>query len=360
MHYQSSNRKMRIMAIDDSHLILEIVKHALQDEFDVFTYNSSPEAILNIRTIQPDLILLDYEMPDMNGMDVMRWICENKLNTVIPVIFLTAYQDMQFELEAFQLGAVDYIHKPFTPQLLTKRIQVHISHMRSQVELSLKNYDLADAVAEKTSIIKELQSALIYTLSDLVETRDQCTGGHVQRATDYYRVILEAIRNKQAYQKLLKGLDDELVLQAVQLHDIGKVAIPDAILLKPGKLTVDEFEIMKTHAEIGYRSLLKAMKLTQSKELLNFSAIIALTHHERWDGTGYPYAIAGEAIPLIGRIMAIVDVYDAIVSVRPYKVAMPHTEAIKEIVDGRGSHFDPILVDVVVEIQSKLQEISKQ
>lgn len=356
MTSQMSNRKLRIMAIDDSQLILEVITHTLQDEFEVFVYDSSPEAILNIRAIQPDLILLDYEMPNMNGMEVMRWISENKLHTVIPVIFLTAYQDIQFELEAFQLGAVDYIHKPFTPQLLTKRIQVHLSHMRSQVELALKNYDLADAVAEKTSIVKEQLGALIYTLADLIETKDSFTSGHIKRITEYYGIMLDEIASKDIYSSLLQGIDVNLLLQAVQLHDIGKAAVPDAILLKPAKLTENEFEVVKTHAEIGYRSLLKAMKLTQSKELLNLSAIIALTHHERWDGKGYPYGISKDAIPLIGRIMAIVDTYDAIVSQRPYKKAMPHEQAVSEIVENKGLCFDPVLVDVFVSAAEKFNK----
>lgn len=360
MKKNTSIRKMRIMAIDDSKFILELVTSTLNIKYDVFAYDNGVDAINAIRSVQPDLILLDYEMPNMNGLQIIKWIRENRLYSVIPVIFLTAYQDVQFELQAFELGAVDYIHKPFTPQLLQKRIEMHLSQVIHSAELTVDKNRLEEMVNQKTATIKELQNALIFTLSDIVEMRDHTTGGHIQRTVDYYRIILNAIKDKKIYQELMRGLDEELLLEAVQLHDIGKVAIPDAILLKPSKLNADEFDIMKTHAEIGHRALLKAMKLTSEKELLNLAAVVALTHHERWDGTGYPNGLKAEAIPLIGRIMAIVDVYDAILSKRPYKEAMTHEEAVVEIINGKGTHFDPVLADLFLELNLEFKKIDKQ
>ncbi len=288
----------------------------------------------------------------------MKWMQENTSLADIPVMFLTSYQDINFEVRAFELGAVDYIHKPFSPILLKKRIALHLEHAANTARLASYNSILQSALDEKTHIIKELQYAIVFTLSDLVEMRDRSTGGHIQRTTAYYRLILQHLEKSGIYPQYLKGLDYEIVCEAAQLHDIGKVAIPDCILLKNGRLEESEFAVMKTHTLIGHNALVKAMMLTHDKDFLNLAAIVALTHHERWDGTGYPYGISAEAIPFVGRVMAIVDVYDAIVSERPYKKAFPHSYAIQEIANGRGTHFDPVLVDAVLEIGDEFLKVA--
>ncbi|MEG0617360.1 MAG: response regulator, partial [Oscillospiraceae bacterium] len=296
------------MIIDDSEVLLEMTRQVLCDIYELFTFSQSPEAILQMRQISPDMVLLDYEMPNLNGLQIIRWMRENEALKDIPVIFLTSYQDVKFELEAFKLGAVDYVHKPFAPALLLKRIEVHLEHAERQANLLHSNGSLLEELEEKAKIIKELQYAIVFTLSDLVEMRDKSTGGHILRTTEYYKLILDYIKDNDIYPDLINGINMELVLEAAQLHDIGKVAIPDAILLKPARLTHDEFETMKTHTLIGYNAILKAMQLTHSREFLNIAAVVALTHHERWDGTGYPHSLEGDAIPLVGRIMAVVDV----------------------------------------------------
>lgn len=358
---QSKKPKLgKIMVIDDSELTLEMVRTVLCDTYDLALFSKGTDALIAIRDIAPDMILLDYEMPNLNGLEIIHLIKEDQALAAIPVIFITSYNDVKFELEAFKRGAVDYIHKPFSPVLLKKRIEVHLEHARRQAELASHNEDLMTVLEKQTTVIKELQYAIVFTLSDLVEMRDQSTGSHIYRTTEYYKLILRQLEKLGLYSTQMKGIDQELVLEAAQLHDIGKVAIPDAILLKPAKLTTDEFEVMKTHTTIGYNAIIKAMQLTHNKDFLSLAAMVALTHHERWDGTGYPNALGGDGIPLVGRIMAIVDVYDAIVSERPYKKAMSHDFAMKEILDGRGNHFDPVLVDAVMEIANDFKHVPKK
>ncbi len=353
-------QKLRIAVIDDSPVVVKIVKRTLEDLYDVIDFPSGGDALTELGRVIPDLILLDVEMPTMNGFDTLKLIKQKKELVDVPVIFLTSKNDVDFELEALALGAVDYINKPFASQLLIKRVELHLSHALQQKALSNYNNDLQKMVAEKTEIIKELQFAIVYTLADLVEIRDSSTGGHVLRTQKYFKVILDYLSEHDLYQETLRGVDQRLLLEASQLHDIGKVAIPDSILLKPARLTPEEFEIMKTHTTIGYNAILRAMELTNDKEFLNFAAVVAITHHEKWNGSGYPNGLSGTDIPIAGRIMAVVDVYDALVSERHYKKSMSHEEAMKIIIEGRATHFDPVLVDGFLEINEKFREISKQ
>ncbi len=354
-----SSEKSRIMVIDDSITILKIVRRALEGIYDIYTVSSGEEALPLIPEVKPDLILLDVEMPKQDGFETIKLIKQNDEIKHIPVIFLTAKNDIDFEVEAFGLGAVDYIAKPFATPLLIKRMELHLSMSEHEKMLTSYNQNLQQMVEEKTEIIKELQYAIVYTLADLVEMRDGSTGGHVLRTQHYFKVLLDYLAKHNIYQEELSGIDQRLLLEASQLHDIGKVAIPDSILLKPAKLTEEEFEIMKTHTLIGEKAIIKAMALTKDKEFLNFAAIVTISHHEKWDGSGYPKKLVGESIPLAGRLMAVVDVYDALVSERPYKKKMTHDEAKKIMVNGRGSHFDPVLIDSFLDIEDRFKEISE-
>ncbi len=352
------NVKFTILLVDDSPVIHKIVKRVLEENYNVVSFLSGVEAVDKLDEIQPDLVLLDVEMPDLDGFETIKLMKQKEIMESVPIIFLTAKNDVNFEFEALELGAVDYINKPFANPLLLKRVEIHLTHAIQKRTLSHYNEDLQEMVQEKTKIIKELQYAIVYTLADLVEMRDNSTGGHVLRTQSYFQLILDYLAEKDIYQAVLKDLDQRVLLEASQLHDVGKVAISDAILLKPGKLTPEEFEIMKTHTVIGYNAIVRAMELTNDKEFLNIASIVALSHHEKWDGSGYPNGLTGENIHVAGRIMAIVDVYDALVSERPYKKKMSHAQAMQILIDGRGTHFDPILIDAVVAINEKFEEIS--
>ncbi len=360
MDNQNIKPKFTVLLVDDSPLIHKIVKRVLDHEYQTIAYESGEEALENLDRIKPDLVLLDVDMPGMDGFEIIKLMKRNKMMAEIPIIFLTAKNDVNFEFEAFELGAVDYINKPFANPLLQKRVEIHLAHAIQKKTLSNYNEDLKHKVEEKTKIIKELQYAIIYTLADLVEMRDNSTGGHVLRTQAYIEALLDYLQKKNVYQDCLKGIDKKMFMEASQLHDVGKVAIPDAILQKPARLLPDEFEIIKTHTTIGYKAILRAMELTSDKAFLNFAAEAALNHHERWDGTGYPAGLVGEDIPITGRLMAIADVYDALVSERHYKASMTHEEAMEVLKDGRGSHFDPVLIDAVLAIKDQFREISTQ
>ncbi len=351
--------KFTILLIDDSPLIQKIVKKVLEGQYRVIAYSSWREVCEQLDEVKPDLILLDVEMPETDGFEVLVRLKERNVTQNIPIIFLTSKTDVDFEFKALELGAVDYINKPFANSLLLKRVEIHLSHAIQKRALANYNDDLQERVREKTKIIKELQYAIVFTLADLVEMRDNTTGGHVLRTQEYFKLILDYLDEHGIYQEELKGIEQNTLLEASQLHDIGKVAIPDAILLKPAKLTAEEFEIMKNHTIIGYNTILHAMDLTTDKDFLQTAAEVAYTHHEKWDGTGYPRGLAGSDIPIAGRIMAIVDVYDALVSERPYKKKMTHAQAMKILLEGRGTHFDPVLIDAIFEVQSKFEDISK-
>ena len=353
------NKKRTIVLIDDTPLMHKIINRTLGEEYDLAFFTSGREAVSKLDEIKPDLILLDVEMPDLDGFETIKLIKHNENMADVPVIFLTAKNDVEFELRALSLGAIDYINKPFSNQLLTKRVEIHINQTVQKRELANFNENLQEMVREKTKVIKELQYAIVFALADLVEMRDHFTGGHILRTQEYFKLILDYLAENNIYQDALKEVDATLLLEASQLHDIGKVAIPDAILLKPARLAPEEFNVMKTHTTIGYNAVRKAMELTSDREFLSIATQIALFHHEKWDGTGYPHKLKGENIPLFARIMAIVDVYDALVSKRHYKEKMDHKEAMKILVEGRGTHFDPILVDTVVNINEKFAKISQ-
>jgi putative two-component system response regulator len=310
-----------------------------------------------LEDIKPALILLDIDMPEMNGYEAIK-ILKSKVETQnIPVIFLTAKTDTENELAGLDLGAIDYITKPFMPPLLLKRIEVHllVEAQKKTLEVQqreLKNFNdnLQKMVDEKTKTVLELQDAILKTVADLVESRDDITGGHIERTRRGVGLLVEALKDHSVFSEEVSGWDIKLLLQSSQLHDVGKIAISDRILRKPARLDREEFEEMKKHTGFGVQIIEKIEASTSASDFLKYAKIFAGTHHEKWDGSGYPNGLAGNDIPLQGRIMALADVYDALVSERPYKKAFSRAEAVKIIQDGKGSQFDPELTDIFVRV----------
>ncbi|MDR3256036.1 MAG: response regulator [Synergistaceae bacterium] len=363
------NERSMIMIVDDNIANLKVAKNALSDAYDVFTVPSAAKMFDLLERNKPKLILLDIDMPVMDGYEAIK-ILKNKPGMEdIPVIFLTAKSDAESEIEGLSLGAIDYISKPFMPQLLRKRVELHLTvdaqkHMleaqaqrleAQSAELRNFNDNLQKMVEEKTCKVLELQSAILKTVSNLVESRDDITGGHVERTQKCLRVLIEGLNELGLYREQIQDWDIDLMLQSSQLHDVGKIAIADMILNKPGRLTPEEFEEMKRHTTLGVKIIERIEAETTDSEFLKYAKIFAGTHQEKWDGTGYPEGLAGEDIPLPGRLMAIADVYDALTSDRPYKKAFSHEDAVEIILNGRGTHFDPVLVDVFEQVSDEFK-----
>jgi len=336
-----------IYLVDDNVTNLTLGRNALIEHYAVFTMNSGASLFKFLEKNIPDLILLDVEMPDMNGYEAIKILKSKAETKEIPVIFLTAKTDGESELEGLSLGAIDYITKPFSTPLLLKRIETH---------LVVANYNkhLQEMVAAKTKSVLELQSAILKTMAELVECKDFITGGHIERTTHYLGALLNELSKEKT-----TDWDLKLVLQSAQLHDVGKISIKDHILLKPGKLTPEEFEEIKKHPTYGEKIIEKIKENTSERVFLEHAGIFAATHHEKWDGSGYPRGLKGEEIPLQGRLMAVADVYDALVSERPYKKPYTHDEAVNIIKEGRGSHFDPDMVDLFLKSADEFDRITK-
>ena len=354
------DRMKIIFLVDDDITNLTIGKKALTGHYTVFTINSGAAMLEMLEGITPDLILLDVNMPVMDGYQAIRELKSNKNTAAIPVIFLTALNDEEMELEGLSLGAIDYITKPFSTPLLLKRLEVHLLVESQKRELLVFNNNLSQLVNEKTQTVVELKNAIISTMSELVEYRDEITGGHIIRTQRYIKALMDAMKEKGLYKSEVSALDEDLVISSSQLHDVGKIAVKDSILSKPGKLTAEEFNDIKKHTTFGEKVILRLKEKTTDSDFIEYARIFAVSHHERWDGSGYPYGLKGEEIPLLGRMMSICDVYDALVEARPYKAAFPHEKTVRIMQEGRGSHFDPALVDLFGEIHNQFDKIASE
>ena len=347
--------KPQVMIVDDNVVNLQVARKALNEIYTTIPVTSGEMALNLMKKGLPSLILLDIDMPGMDGFDTLRHIKSNEATQHIPVIFLTAIDDNVSELESLQLGAVDYITKPFSIPLLIQRVNLHIELIAQKRELQHYNDNLMQLVSEKTETIEELQHAIIRALSELIECRDGLTGGHVARTQKYLRVMIDGLIRSGHYADEIEGVDLNVWVESAQLHDIGKVGTPDNILRKPGKLTVEEFDVIKSHPKIGESAIKSAMEMTSAKSFLSSAATVAISHHEKWDGNGYPYGLKEVEIPLVGRLMAVADVYDALVSERPYKQAFTHETAVEIIVEESGKHFDPKLVEVFLQCEHRFK-----
>ncbi|MCL2035067.1 MAG: response regulator [Oscillospiraceae bacterium] len=354
------NKQRMIFIVDDDATNLALGRDTLGDYYDILTLNSGARLLRVLEKTIPDLILLDVEMPEMNGYEVMRHIKSKPETSNVPVIFLTAKRDGASELEGLSLGAIDYISKPFSPPLLHKRIEIHLLVESQKQELVDFNNNLQSMVEAQTKTVIELQNAVLSTMADLVERRDDITGGHIERTQAYLKVMLAALKDASIYKEEIDSWDVNLVLQSAQLHDVGKIAIKDSILQKTEKLTEEEFEQIKEHPTFGGKIIDKIKESTTQQSFLDYAKVLAESHHEKWDGSGYPKGLKGEDIPLLGRLMAVADVYDALISERQYKKALSHKEAVGIMLDGKGKHFDPVLIDLFLGISDQFDEIATQ
>jgi putative two-component system response regulator len=338
--------RKKVIIADNNPVNLTLAKDTLSAAYEVFTVPDAESLFQFLETNLPDIILLDASMPEIDGYEAIR-ILKNDFRTAgIPVIFLTSTNDPPSELRGLTLGAVDYISKPFSPPILLKRVEVHVLMETQKRELRRANESLRQKVEEKTGEILGLQSAVLKIMSDLIEYRDHVTGGHIERTEIFLSYLMEEMLVERVYHDIISSWDARQFLLSAHLHDVGKIAIRNRILLKPGPLTTDEFHEMKRHTTFGEKVIERIQRNSQKSIFLSHAKIMAGTHHEKWDGSGYPRGMSGQDIPLQGRLMAIVDVYDALISERPYKRAFSPEEAIEMIRQGRGTHFEPVLVDI--------------
>ncbi|ENO75396.1 response regulator [Thauera sp. 63] len=348
----TQDTRQRVLIIDDTPENIEVLRQLLRGDYVVqAAINGKKGLDIAQAQPQPDIILLDIMMPEMNGYEVCRRLKGLPATEHIPVVFITALDQTGHETTGLELGAVDYIRKPFEPLVVKARVHNHLRLKRYEQELEA-------LVQERTAELALTQQVTIEALASLAEYRDSETGGHIKRTQHYMRALATHLGQHGPYRVQLDPQTIELLFRCAPLHDIGKVAVPDSILLKPGKLTAEEFEQMKRHVEYGANALDVAKGQLGSSHFLRLARELILGHHERWDGSGYPNGLAGEDIPLAGRLMALVDVYDALICTRVYKEAFSHAEAAKIIIDERGAQFDPVVVDAFVELTEQFQAIA--
>ncbi len=353
--------KKKIMVVDDNVTNLNVARSALESHYDVYLMPSGEKALKVLTKIKPDLILLDVEMPVIDGFGVIGCIKEmGAPYDEIPVIFVTVKDDTNSEFEGLDLGAVDYIIKPFSFPLLLKRVALHLKMAEQQRQLRNYSENLESMVENQIETIQKLQYAIVSGMADVIERRDGSTGSHIIRTSEYLKVLLKKAQENNVYNGAFADMPIELYAHASKLHDIGKIAIPDHILLKPGKLTYEEFEIIKTHTTVGEKIVLDIMKYVEDSAFLNLAIDFVKSHHEKWDGSGYPYGLKGEDIPVCGRLMAIADVYDALISKRIYKDAFTHEKALDILYENEGTHFDPVLIGVFREVEHEFKAISER
>ncbi len=340
-----------IFVVDDNDANLTVAASVLEAEYKVLTMPSAEKMFSLLEKKRPDIILLDIEMPEMSGFDAMKRLKASDRYSDIPIIFLSGRTDVASEAYGIELGAVDFIQKPFSEPVLLNRIKKHLN-----IDELIR--ERTKQLVDRTERLVQLQSGIVFTMADLVENRDKNTGGHIDRTAVYMKILIEAMFLRGVYADEMHDWNVESVASSARLHDLGKIAIPDSILNKPGMLTEEEFQTMKTHSKEGERIIEKAIQRTGDAEFLYNAKMIAAYHHERFDGTGYPYGLMGTEIPLLGRIMAIIDVYDALVSERSYKKNLTHEEAVDIIMKESGKHFDPLIANVFNEVSGKIMAAS--
>jgi len=355
-----NEKKPCIFLVDDNIANLNIGKSALQEKYTVITVPSGEKLFIALQNHKPDLILLDVEMPGMSGYDTIKGLKLDPDTAGIPVIFLTSKSRTEDELQGFSLGAVDYIIKPFSPPILLKRVELHLLLKNQKDTISDYNKKLIELVDVRTDAIISLQNAVILWAAEVLEFRDTETGRHVERVQKYLDVMISEMATMELYSAEVITWDLEAFAKSALLHDVGKIKISDDLLLKPSRLTEEEIVKMKLHSLYGKTLLEKLENKVPSQTFLEYAIILAHWHHERWDGAGYPDGLKGTEIPLQARMMALVDVYDALISERPYKKAYPHEEAMKIIAEGRGAHFDPDLTDLFIRVSDKIKRISEE
>ncbi|NLK62836.1 MAG: response regulator [Fusobacteria bacterium] len=350
-------KKETLVIIDDTKENLDLLAELFKNDYNLRLFPSGELALKSIKSIIPDLILLDINMPGLNGYEVCEQLKKNEITEKIPVIFLSALNDKFDKVKAFEVGGVDYVTKPFHFEELNSRVRTHIKIKKLQNEIEYKNQNLEKIVEEKVTEIKNSQLATIITITKLSEARDDDTGRHIERLSTFSKMIAQNLYERGIYKEIIDDEFIDIIYHASPLHDIGKIGIRDNILLKPGKLTNEEFEIMKTHVTLGAETLLTIKKQYPYNKILNMGLKIAKYHHEKWDGSGYCEGLKGDEIPLCARILALCDVYDALRSKRVYKEAFSHEKSYDIILEGKGKHFDPNIVDSFVILAEEFRKI---
>ena len=333
-----------IFIVDDSNTNLLVARDALCNDYKVITLSSAAKMFALLKKIKPDLILLDIEMPGMNGLEALKLLKSDVSTMDIPVIFLTVMNDPDIEASGFKLGVVDFLIKPFSKPVLLSRIKSHL--------------DIDELIRKQTAQLELLQSSTVLVMANIIEKRDKKTGGHVSRTTAYIKLLVDAMLAKGLYNEVFSNIDIDSFISSARLHDVGKITIADAILNKPDKLLDEEFEIMKKHTTTGEKIIDEIIAMTGDIIFLQNAKLFAGYHHEWWDGSGYPYNVERDDIPFQGRIMSIVDVYDALVCERPYKDAIPHKKAVEIIMNNAKTQFDPEIANIFFKVKDQFEEIS--
>ncbi len=357
-----SLQKPTILIVDDTPDNIALLSALLKGLYKLKIATNGVKA-LQIAAVPPypDLILLDVMMPELDGYETCRRLKAAPETADIPVMFLTAKIQQEDEEMGLSLGAVDYISKPISPSIVLARVATQLSLKKARQFLLDQNTHLEHLVAERTRQLMQMQEATILAMASLAETRDNETGNHIRRTQAYVAALARQLCEHPRFCALLTKENIDLLYKSAPLHDIGKVGVPDRILLKPGKLDPEEFDIMKLHTVYGRDAILAVEKhLGGSNGFLSFAREIAYSHQEKWDGSGYPEGLRGEAIPVSARLMAVADVYDALISRRVYKPAFSHEESVRILKQGRGSHFDPDILDAFLQIEHTFLEIARQ
>ncbi len=354
----------KILAVDDLPENLDIIKEILADEYTLLMATNGELALKIAEREKPDLILLDIMMPGMDGYQVCEKLKANPQTKEIPVVFLTAKMEARDESKGLFLGAVDYITKPANPSILKIRISTQLTLKKARDFLKEQNQILEEKVEARTRQITKIQDVTMVAMGALAETRDPETGNHIRRTQNYVRLLAEKLQDHPRFSSYLKPDTIQLLHKSAPLHDIGKVGVPDNILLKPGDLTPAESEIMHEHTIRGYEAICAAETIMdedqQKQSFLRLAKEIAIGHHEKWDGSGYPKGQSGNTIPISARLMAIADVYDALISRRVYKGPFSHEHSVSIIRNGRGSHFDPDMTDAFLQSADEFHAIAIQ
>lgn len=345
-----------ILVVDDDTANLMLAKKILGGEFRIAAANSGEAACRYLEKNKPDLILADINMPDMDGFEMVAKIKENLLWRTIPVIFLTADKNEETEIRCFQAGAVDFVGKPFLPDILNSRVKrtLELEQYRNNLEMIVEQQ--AEQLTSVFRRISDLQEHVIVGMANLIESRDGSTGKHVKNTQTYVRMIAEALAAQGLFPDTLTNEYIEKLCKAAPLHDVGKIQIPDSILQKPGKLTAEEYDQMKTHTTCSGEILDGILGDVEEEDYVRMAKDVAMYHHERWDGKGYPTGLSGEQIPLSARIMSLADVFDALYEERVYKPAVRPIEKIYTILEeGKGSQFDPVITEVFLGLDMQLR-----
>ena len=351
--------RARILIIDDERFYIDVLVGLLRKKYQTFVAKSGKEGLeLAQGKHVPDLILLDVLMPDMDGYEVCRQLKADERTRNVPIIFLTVKSEVDDEIRGLEMGAVDYIIKPISPPIVLARVATHLALAKAHCSLQEQNELLEQRVQERTSELARTQDAAIYLMASLAETRDNETGQHIHRTQHYVKTLADTLHAAPGYREYLHEPFVDLLFKSAPLHDIGKVGVPDQILLKPGPLQGEEWEEMKRHAIYGRIAIERVEEDLGKCDFLETAKEIAYTHHERWDGKGYPEGLSEEDIPVSGRLMAVADVYDALISRRVYKPAFSHEKAVEIMRAERGLHFDPQVLDAFLDKQGDFRAIA--